>query len=460
MAKITAVIDIGSNSLTLVIYKKSSRFAFHTIHSSKYKIELGKDSYNSNFMIKEDNLNRAYEILYDFTLTIKSYRTKKTLCIATSAIRESKNSKEFIKKVKTNLGIDIKVISGEKEARLGAIATINLLPYQDEFTTIDIGGGSTELAKVRNSKIIKTLSLKIGHLRLSSIKNKSEYLQKALLDIDQEFFANTVVLIGGTARAVSKYILQKSNYPYNSLHSYEYTDIDQIKELFSMGEDDLLQNAISQSRVKTIKDGARILYSILSHLKAKKVVTSQAGIREGLYLSDLLRSQNLTFPTNYNMSLRSIVDRFVEHPKLAYYRSNIALKLYHTICSDATYKNEIIIASRLIDTPINTKDLSFGHTHQEIYTTKFLLQSLHGDINSNEFSRYSILLPKFKELKQLIFILKLTLLLTKNTLIQRVDISKVDELLQIKIDKISLFNIEQIYKLDKNVKVLNGRKSL
>jgi len=158
VAKITAVIDIGSNSLTLVIYKKTSRLAFYELHRQKHKIKIGEGSYEKGGMLQPKPMQRAYEALKEFSTIIKAFKARKTLCVATSALRDAPNKKEFIKKIDHKLGIKIKVIDGNKESFLGAIAAINLLPNFKEFTTIDIGGGSTEFAKVVDNKIVKNIS--------------------------------------------------------------------------------------------------------------------------------------------------------------------------------------------------------------------------------------------------------------------------------------------------------------
>jgi len=197
-----------------VIYKKTSRLGFYKLHREKQKIKIGEGSYEKGGVLQEAPRKRAFEALKDFAHIIRAYKCQKTLCVATSALRDAPNKKEFIKKVSRELGINIKVIDGEKEAHFGAISAINLLPKEKEFTTIDIGGGSTEFAKVKDGKVLKTASLQLGHVRLfekfTTNEEKTAYIMSELEKLDDEFKSKVVVTIGGTAREIAKYIQKKT----------------------------------------------------------------------------------------------------------------------------------------------------------------------------------------------------------------------------------------------------------
>ena len=111
----------------------------------------------------------AYKALQEFKNIIQSLKCSKVLCVATSALRDAPNASSFIHKVHTQLGIHIKVIDGTKEAYYGAVGAINYLKPLDDALTVDIGGGSTELAKIINGIIVDTISLNIGTVRLKEL---------------------------------------------------------------------------------------------------------------------------------------------------------------------------------------------------------------------------------------------------------------------------------------------------
>ncbi|MDX1296183.1 MAG: Ppx/GppA family phosphatase, partial [Sulfurimonadaceae bacterium] len=153
MAKRTAIIDIGSNSVRMVIFEKTSRFAFHLLHEVKSRVRISEHAYENDGNLQPAAIDRALSALRDFTTISASYSVRKTLCVATSAVRDAPNKNDFLKRVKDEIGLNIKVIDGEKEAYLGGIACANLLPRTDAVT-IDIGGGSTEFAYLQNGAVL------------------------------------------------------------------------------------------------------------------------------------------------------------------------------------------------------------------------------------------------------------------------------------------------------------------
>ena len=458
LAKITAVIDIGSNSLTLVIYKKTSRLAFYQLHREKYKIKIGEGSYNHNGYLQDEPMQRAYEALRDFSYIIKAFKARKTLCVATSALRDAPNRMEFIKKVDKELGIKIKVIDGDKESFFGAVSSINLLPKFKEFTTIDIGGGSTEFAKVVNGRVEKTISLQLGHVRVNekcnSIVEKKKFIQDELKKLDDIFKSDIVVTIGGTAREVAKFVQKKKSYPLKDLHCFEY-DFDDAKSYLDMlvlMDIDKLKKSISKSRVDTIVDGALILEQSLQKLSSKSVVVNKFGVREGVYLKDLLRNLGLNFPKNFKLNQRLLLDRFAQNTKINNYYQNIAIKLYDSLYTHDKYKDTVGFCSKLL--LLNDMNfyswveyLHFGYEHSEKVTIAYLMQSfLDDEMDEKLYKKYSELLPSFEELESLFFVLKLTSLLAKDMNIQPVKIQRKEDCLEVKID-ISKLTIKQIEEL-------------
>src|SRR5574344_2838698 len=156
MSKITTIIDIGSNSMRMVVLEKSSRFAFSLINETKSKVKISEGCYENGGNLQEVPMQRAYESLKSFLNISNALKSRKIICVATSALRDAPNSKTFINKVRNDLGLNIKVIDGEKEAYFGGVAASNLL-HDDDFVTVDIGGGSTEFRFVKDGKLIKLI---------------------------------------------------------------------------------------------------------------------------------------------------------------------------------------------------------------------------------------------------------------------------------------------------------------
>src|SRR5210317_1145726 len=115
MAKRTAIIDIGSNSARLVIFEKTSRYSFHLICEQKSKVRIGEGAYDKEGYLQPIGIKRAYLTLKSFQHTIDKYKANKTLCVATSALRDAPNGKEFVHWIKQELGLSVKIIDGNKE---------------------------------------------------------------------------------------------------------------------------------------------------------------------------------------------------------------------------------------------------------------------------------------------------------------------------------------------------------
>ncbi|MBN2896505.1 MAG: Ppx/GppA family phosphatase, partial [Campylobacterales bacterium] len=119
MAKRTAVIDIGSNSVRMVIFERTSRFGFHLLCEEKSSVRISQGMYDHGTMLQEAAIQRAVGALEDFLHITKSYKVRKTFCVATSAVRDAVNKNDFLQRVRSRLGLNIKVIDGSKEAYYG-----------------------------------------------------------------------------------------------------------------------------------------------------------------------------------------------------------------------------------------------------------------------------------------------------------------------------------------------------
>lgn len=390
MAKRTAIIDIGSNSVRMVIFERTSRFAFHLIHEAKSRVRISENAYENNYCLQEVPLNRAYQALEEFLLIIDHYKARKVLCIATSALRDAPNKQDFISKVKQGLGLHIKIINGEREAYLGGIAAANLL-HLDSALTIDIGGGSTELAFYENKKVSHTYSLELGTVRLKElffdngdIEGAKKYILDALKELPSTLTHENIVGIGGTLRALSKMIMDKEDVYYKKLHGFSYTvssQQDYFNEILQGDEKRLKKLGVKKDRLDVIQPGLLILDLLIRHIGAKEITSSGVGVREGLYLSDLLRGQQDRFPHNYNPSAKSLLDRFM--PEVKSNISNAAGQLFDLTAShlklEESYKDLFVLSVKLFQIGktldfydahkhafyIVLNGLSYGYSHKE-----------------------------------------------------------------------------------------------
>jgi exopolyphosphatase/guanosine-5'-triphosphate,3'-diphosphate pyrophosphatase len=478
MSKVTTIIDIGSNSMRMVVLQKSSRFSFSLINETKSRVKISEGCYENNGNLQDIPMQRAYESLKSFLNISHALKSRKIICVATSALRDAPNSKVFISRVQKELGLNIKVIEGEKEAYYGGVAALNLL-HDNTFITMDIGGGSTEFSFIRDGKIEKSISLNIGTVRIKELffnKDDIEGAKKNILDNLKKIFElgieipKKVVGIGGSIRAFSKIVMAKNDYPLDILHGYTYNVKDEVslfnKIINARNNDDLKSVGVKKDRFDTIKEGTFIFKTILDELNIKEVVTSGVGVREGVYLTDLLRNSNHKFPENFNVSVRSLLDRFqIDEKQSAYLGSNAGkifdvLKPMHNL--DDKFRTLLVIASKLhsigstlnfyksndnaFDFILNGLNYDFLHTSRVVvaHTIKFSKKSLP---SKSDILKYQELLPSLEVMQWMSFMISLNIainqdlsrpkveyVLNNNTL--EIDLSNKSFLIQSNIDKL------------------------
>ncbi|AFI04270.1 Ppx/GppA phosphatase family protein [Helicobacter cetorum] len=434
MAKITTVIDIGSNSVRLAVFKKTSQFGFYLLFEAKSRVRISEGCYAFNGVLQEIPMQRTIKALCEFKQIALKYKSKKILCVATSAVRDAPNAREFVARVKEACGIQIKVIDGQKEAFYGGIACANLL-HKNSGITIDIGGGSTECALIEKGKIVELVSLDIGTIRIKELfLDKALDLKKARQFIQQEalklpFKHKNAFGVGGTIRALSKVIMKRSDYPIESLHGYEMEvkkNLAFIEKIATFKEDKLRALGVNEERLDSIRSGALILAVILEILGTSMIITSGVGVREGVFLSDMLRHHHHKFPPNINPSLISLKDRFLPHEKHSLEVRKECARLFevlrplHKISEEYLFHlkiaGELASMGKILNFYVAHKHsayfilnaLNYGFSHRDRAIICLLAQFSHKKIpKDNSIAHMSEIMPDILTLQWLSFILSL-----------------------------------------------------
>ncbi|WP_457595869.1 Ppx/GppA phosphatase family protein [Hydrogenimonas sp.] len=443
MAKRTAVIDIGSNSARMVVFERTSRFGFYLLNETRSRVRISEGAYEKGGELQEAAMERAHRALAEFLTIARHYKVRKILCVATSAVRDAPNRKTFLKRIEKSLGLKIKVIDGHKEAWLGGVAAVNLLPVTDGIT-IDIGGGSTDLARIENRRIVETFTLNLGTVRLKElffdkkrpIEEAQAYIEGVLSTLPPSFKADLAVGIGGTIRAISKAIMQHRKHAIDLVHAYRYELRNErkfIDKVAHAGVMKLAKYGIKKDRLDTIRPGALIFLSVLERIGAKEVMTSGVGVREGLFLSDLLRNQNHLFPANFNPSIRSLKDRFCTEERLSAALAATAGRIFEALREPmdlpAEAKRHVEIAAQLsqIGIRLNFYDyhrhsayfimnsLDYGFSHEEMILIATLIRFNKRRLPKESFTKpYKALLPDSDALGWLSYIVSLAQALHAN----------------------------------------------
>ncbi len=451
MAKITTIIDIGSNSARMAIFQKTSRYGFHLIHELKSKVRISEGSYEHNSYLQPKAMERAINSLKEFKKVSDSFKSRKLICVATSAIRDAPNRSEFISRVRKECNINIKVIDGAKEAHYGAISCANLL-HEKSGVTIDIGGGSTELACIENGVIQEKVSLDLGSIRLKELffdygntKEAYDYVRKYVKQhiikvrdcCEQSAYMKELNIfgIGGSIRAFARYEMSLQSYVFNFLHGYELNVSDimcNLDDIVHSSPDELLIKGIEESRIDSIRPGLLILQVILQELNAKKLIISGVGVREGVFLSDILRNQHDRIPNNINPSVNSLQDIFLisvnDSKNINKYSKIIFTLLKDTYNLHDKYLYDLEIAGKLYNIGTNfnfyqahkhssyiaLNSLIYGFSHKERYTIATLLEYSHKKRPKALPSFFEKLLPEYEVLQVLSFVFAVSVILSKD----------------------------------------------
>ena len=487
MAKRTAIIDIGSNSARLVIFEKTSRYGFHLICEQKSKVRIGEGAYEKEGYLQPIGIKRAYLTLKSFLHTIDKYQANKTLCVATSALRDAPNGKEFVQWIQRELGLFIKIIDGNTEAKYGGIAAANLLPIH-EGITIDIGGGSADMTLIKNGHIVDTYSLNLGTVRLKELffdkgltplvtnEKAKAYIQHELNQLPDHFTHTLAIGIGGTARTLSKGIMKQVSYPLDKLHAFSYNTEEHKAYLDAIplsSAKNLKKFGLKKNRYDTIREGTLIFNEILSYIGTHTVISSAVGVREGVFLEQLLRDDKLKFPVNINPSIVSILDRFkplaiIEKKRKT--KLKLASSLYTVLQKEIGDKKqceeELLWALKLSSIGqtltvyrshqhafyIAMQELNYGFTHEQILLISSLLRMFGKELlNKPLFEHYKPLLPEKDTLLWLSFIYTLTVLLYEASNSANIKFSYENKTLRITSDKPLYLAKEKVKALKKPV---------
>jgi exopolyphosphatase / guanosine-5'-triphosphate,3'-diphosphate pyrophosphatase len=294
-----AVVDIGSNSVRLVVYDGLRRSPT-PVFNEKILCGLGKGVAITG-KLADGGIARALSALRRFRALAKQIGVRQVFAVATAAAREASNGEDFIEKAEEAVGVGINILTGKEEARFAALGVIAGIPEADGIVG-DLGGGSLELIDVLDGKLRDGITLPIGPLRLIDMSGGSIARAKEIIDeyldkthILENLTGRTFYAVGGTWRNLARLHMAQNKYPLHVLHHYSMTRdqaagvADLVSGLSSSSLRDVRE--VSRSRSDTLPYGALVLERLLAKSSAAGIVASVYGVREGLLYSKLPRKK-------------------------------------------------------------------------------------------------------------------------------------------------------------------------
>ncbi len=304
---ILAGIDIGTNTVRLLIADVKDKYNFREIRSERRITRLGEGLIeNSRLMPSAED--RTIFVLKEFGEILKGYPVEALTAVATSAVREAENGREFVDKIKVETDFDIEVISGEEEAKrtfLGVIAGLNpsFLSSPQHLLIMDIGGGSTEFIVSKNAEVLDSISIGLGVVKLTErfvksdpvteaeIENLNKIIKDELKNLKNKFNSLNNTTFVGTAGTITTLAAIDQNLTlYNPLRINNYIlkkkSVDRIFDnlKFMTIEERLNIPALEKGREDLIIAGTVIVQSVMETFGFNEMVVCDYGLREGIII--------------------------------------------------------------------------------------------------------------------------------------------------------------------------------
>jgi len=285
----TGIIDIGSNSIRLVVYQGPARLPA-PLFNEKVMAGLGRGLAETGQLAPEA-LELAIEALERFAALAREMEVESLRTVATAAVRDAANGHVLLDAA-ARIGLPVELLSGEQEATAAGMGVLSAIPDADGIVG-DLGGGSLELVRVKKGEIRDRVSFPLGVLRIAALRAKG----KGMIDrrvaklIDQAGWSGKgkglpLYLVGGSWRSLARLDMNLRHYPLPVIQQYAMspTTIGRLVRSVSHSGKGTLKAVpgISSQRAPMLNDAAALLAALLRHLKSDRTIVSSFGLREGL----------------------------------------------------------------------------------------------------------------------------------------------------------------------------------
>jgi exopolyphosphatase / guanosine-5'-triphosphate,3'-diphosphate pyrophosphatase len=302
LKKRLAIIDLGSNSARLVVVQYEPGYAFRLTHQISRRVRLGEGQ-SASGTLQAAAMSRAVETMRMFSAFCAAHNVRRILPVATAAVRDAANRVEFLREIHKATGLRFRVLSGEQEAYYGVVGVINGLGLKSGLV-MDVGGGSTELSRVRRGRFGRGTTTPLGAVRLteafldrqaeqsrpSDVHRLQQHIdsQLAALDWLQLAEGDQLVGLGGTVRALARVDREARQYPLGLQNGYilALSRLDHIIERLAalpVSERPRQLVGLQPDRADIILAGAMVLASVMRRAGADALTVSGHGLREGLF---------------------------------------------------------------------------------------------------------------------------------------------------------------------------------
>ncbi|MEJ6397686.1 Ppx/GppA family phosphatase [Yoonia sp. 208BN28-4] len=291
------VLDVGSNSVRLVVFDGAARSPAY-FYNEKIMCALGAGLSQTGHLNPEGR-KRAVSAIRRFAALADGMGISPITAVATAAVREASDGKDFQQEILRETGIKLWVIDGKEEARLSAQGV--LLGWPGSYGLVcDIGGSSLELADLADGRVGKRVTSALGPLKLREVEGGKKalkaYIKSTMLDLHDKMDNETgmrLFLVGGSWRAIARVDMERRGYPLTVLHEYRMTARQITATADYIAENDLQdlrsRCGISDSRMQLVPLAVEVLKRLMRVFRPKDVAISSYGIREGMLYEQMPR---------------------------------------------------------------------------------------------------------------------------------------------------------------------------
>lgn len=341
-----AIIDIGSNTMRLVIFLREKGGRLKEVENVKAVARL-RTFLEKNNQLNDAGVKRLISTIKSFQEVLATYKLQEVVCVATATIRQAENKQEILIEVEKQTGMTIRILSEEEEAYYGYLAVVNSTSISTGIT-VDIGGGSTEVTYFKNRELINAHSFPFGALTLKDFFATdiptSEELAKLRHYVTEQFATLPwlrdkqipLVAIGGSARNLVQIDQNLKKYPLAGLHQYKMynTDIINISNYLTSLKPEKLPKVegLSKDRADIIIPAIEVFHSLYKITQADCFILSRKGLRDGVFYEQLSKEMGtILFPNVLEDSIQELMNDFDLDPKQILHVQYLTRKLFDFI---------------------------------------------------------------------------------------------------------------------------------
>lgn len=304
--KTLGIIDIGSNSIKLIIIETDNNL-YNEIFHKKFQTRLSDFVGRENKQLSTEGIKNFYGIIFTFKKFCDDFNCDEIIAVATESLRQIENSNEIINYIGNSLDIHIKLLSPNEECYLGYLSSI---PKDlDNYVHLDMGGGSIEIGLVQNKILMESISIPMGALKITNKFNIKDNISEHEMYMIKEYIFNKlnniswlnqcktlpIVMIGGSIKTIGR-IHQKEHNIISNIHGYQLFSYDiefLLNKINTMTLNEIIYTVgISKSRADILLGALVILESIICYLQSSKIIISKYTIREGIIIDHIKKEGN------------------------------------------------------------------------------------------------------------------------------------------------------------------------